>query len=481
MQTSLLIRDLFESFHDQKIIYCHWKSNQHINASFKGDTDFDILFDFSQKVQVAKIFKENGFVLFSPPYNRKYAQIDDYIAIDYEQCRIIHFHTHYRLMIGASGLKEYHYAIENKLLHSRVFSNDYNCYLIDPKYEFILLILRLSLKVGKSWKFGFNSHKEIINSTIELNWLKERVSLESLYETVKELNLPYNKKDILDIYQNGLHYESLYALSLLKNQIIDLKKASSLDLFRQRLFKWIYFQYGRIIRKTGISYVPKQRVKDKDGFSIAVLGSDGSGKSTQLINLKKLLSKKIDVETFYLGSNKGSKSNVRKILEHVRDKNLTFNIKPLQNLLTILLAFSIAGEKHLRLKKAYKLKKRGVLIIFDRFPQNQNYGYNDGPILKRMMNSKNPLFRKLGKIEQKIYSPPAELCPDIIFKLIADPEVLSKRRNMTIDEVNHKQNNIIQLIFQNKSATVTIDANDPIDDVTSNLLKEIQERWLSNN
>jgi hypothetical protein len=166
MQTSPIIYNLFKAFHDNNINYCHWKSNEHLDASFRGETDFDILFDISQKDLIKKIFIKNGYALFVPPYNRSYTQIEDYIALDFEQNKIIHIHTHYQMVIGTSGLKEYRYSIENSLLDNRIFLKEFECYSIAPAYEFVLLLLRLSLKIQKNWKYKFNQNKEILNSGI---------------------------------------------------------------------------------------------------------------------------------------------------------------------------------------------------------------------------------------------------------------------------------------------------------------------------
>ena len=289
MQTSDLIRNLFKSFHNQNIIYCHWKSNEHLEASFKGDTDFDMLFDSSQKAEVKRIFSENGFVLFNPPYNRRYNDIEDFIAIDYEQNKIIHFHTHYSLEIGTSGLKEYRYAIEDSVLATRVFSTDFECYLIDPSYELLLLIIRLSLKVSLDWKSNFQNNKEIVLANIELDWLKERVSFESLMKLIEDLGIPYHREEVLNIYNKGFEYKSLYSVSLQKNNIKDLERENFLKINFDKWSKWLYFQYGRVLRKTGISYIIKQRINQEGGFSIAVLGSDGSGKSTLLETVRYAL------------------------------------------------------------------------------------------------------------------------------------------------------------------------------------------------
>lgn len=478
MQTSDLIRNLFHSFHKQNIVYCHWKSNEHLEASFKGDTDFDILFNREQKAEIEKIFAENGFVLFTAPYNRRYNEIDDFIAIDYEQNRIIHFHTHYNLEIGTSGLKEYRYAIEDKIFDSRIYDPIYDCYLIDPRYEFLLLVLRLSLKVTESWKSNFSKNKEIGNSTVELEWLKKRVSIEQLLELIEELKIPYNKETVLSIYNEGFSYNSLHLLSLRKNKINNLHKDSLSSILTKKWTKKLYFQYGRVLRKTGLSYVVKQRVKEDGGFTIAVLGCDGSGKSTQMSELKRIFSTKMDVDSFYLGSNKGSRSNTRRVLEYIRDKNLVSKVKVLEQLLSLSLALSIGVEKQARLSKGRYLKKKGLIVLFDRFPQNENYSFNDGPLLTKTRNSSNPLFKKIGEFEKKLYSPQIDKYPDIIFKLVVDPLVISQRRNMSLEHVNIKQNSILNMTFENKAPIVEINANMNIKEVTSEILKMIQKGWL---
>lgn len=480
MRTSNLIHKLLKSFNDNKVTYCHWKSNEHLDDSFKGDTDFDILFDKEQRDKVKKIFSENGFCLFTPPYNRKYQQIEDYIAIDYEQNKIIHFHSHYQLIIGRSGIKEYRYKLEDKILNSRIFSPVYSCYLIDPTYELILLILRLSLKITKKWKTNFHENKEVIYSNIELKWLKERVSFEMLMDLVQELKLPYDKSDLLNIYHNNFQYEPLYSFSLQKTKIKGLIKKNQVQILGSIFIKWLYFQYGRIIRKLGISYIAKQRVKSNDGFSIAILGSDGSGKSTQSKELIHIISKKIDISSLYMGSNKGSRSRIRKVLESIRNKNLTFNLTFFDKLLTLLITLCIGLEKKIKLKKGKMLRHKGVFVLFDRFPQSQTYGFNDGPLLKKRINSTNFLSRSLARYEKKLYRPPLDAYPNLIFKLIADPKILSERRDMTIEQINQKQDSILNLTFENKSPIIIIDANKPIKEVTSNILKEIQHNWFDN-
>ena len=39
------ISKLLDALEENNILYCHWKSNEHLAVSMAGDTDLDVLFD----------------------------------------------------------------------------------------------------------------------------------------------------------------------------------------------------------------------------------------------------------------------------------------------------------------------------------------------------------------------------------------------------------------------------------------------------
>src|SRR5690554_7520048 len=100
-----IIKDLLSDLNSNNINYCHWKSNEHLEASVNGDTDLDVLFDENQKEQVEKILKNNNFHLFEAVWYKKYNGIVDYIGYDYKQGKTVHVHTHFRLDLGEVGIK----------------------------------------------------------------------------------------------------------------------------------------------------------------------------------------------------------------------------------------------------------------------------------------------------------------------------------------------------------------------------------------
>ena len=55
------VRRLLSRLHESGIMYCLWKSNDHVGAAVDGLTDLDILIDASQYRDLQLIFAEAGF------------------------------------------------------------------------------------------------------------------------------------------------------------------------------------------------------------------------------------------------------------------------------------------------------------------------------------------------------------------------------------------------------------------------------------
>ncbi len=120
-------------------------------------------------------------------------------------------------------------------------------------------------------------------------------------------------------------------------------------------------------------------------------------------------------------------------------------------------------------------KSKGALVICDRYPQNQVMGYNDGPLLHDFLDSKNPLFRTVAKMEASIYAQAENHPPDILFKLVTDAEVVEKRKpgETSIEKLIAKINGVKQLKFKDTCKVITVDAKKPLNEVLCIVRKEI--------
>ncbi len=185
------------------------------------------------------------------------------------------------------------------------------------------------------------------------------------------------------------------------------------------------------------------------GVTIAFLGQDGAGKSTVTDDIVKWLNWKIEARKYYLGSGDHY---------HSWKKNLRKKILKKQNVITkwfgLYLAMSdcvsVARHVCITIKKAEKYVKNGGVAIFDRFPQIEYAGINDGPkIRENYLKKVNGGFifyiiEHKANREEKYIRQAISYQPDIVFKLILSPKESIKRKPEENIEIVTRKHNIIQ-------------------------------------
>jgi thymidylate kinase len=206
--------------------------------------------------------------------------------------------------------------------------------------------------------------------------------------------------------------------------------------------------------------------------------------------------KKIDVYQVYMGCGKsGTISWQRKILKGLKKsygKNTQKSIKAPQdpfisdpkrsfksNLFRCVEAIAVARERRRKVKRIQAAKRKGMLVICDRFPQNQLTGYNDGPMLTSLLDSPNFLFRFLAKKEARVHHLAEDNPPDLVFKLIADAEVIAARKPsmVSLKALEQKIEGVRNLQFAGDCSVVTIDATKPLTHVVTSIKTALWTAW----
>ena len=224
------------------------------------------------------------------------------------------------------------------------------------------------------------------------------------------------------------------------------------------------------------------------GVLIALLGVDGAVKSTLEDVLVKWLRWKMDVMPVYLGSGDGPRSLTRKMIERAASFVRRMKSRPADAELTdagegrsvpgalarasfarrflrCLLALTIARERERRLKQACRARGRGMIVITDRFPQNQFAGYGDGPLLGELIAASG-LLGSCARLERELYERMVRIQPDLAVKLILPPEVALERKSSTAAEiVRLKAAAVEQLEFGSQTRVVSIDATQSLEEV----------------
>lgn len=180
------------------------------------------------------------------------------------------------------------------------------------------------------------------------------------------------------------------------------------------------------------------------GRIVAVLGADGSGKSTLTTDLVDTLSASHRrVARLYLGSGDGPAAWYRAPLRLLRrrlapsGKNRTSpaaepggrrgkgGLLPAARLVW---AVTLAFEKVGKTRRAERARRRGVVVICDRYPQTQFPSGNDGPLLHEWTDGRSRALRSLARWETRTYARAAAVRPDLVLKLDVPLDTALARR-----------------------------------------------------
>lgn len=483
MSTLAAIVNLLDALHKHDIRYCHWKSNEHLSASMTGDTDLDVLFDVNQKVIIENIFETLGFKKFDAIRQKQYHDIVDFLGLDLQSGKIIHIHTHYRLTMGEPYLKGYQLDLEEKILNSRIFDQEYGIYCTNPSYELILLYLREALKIRHRDVLLIHIKNKIRyseNVLREYEWLRKRSSETEIQRILK--NIFTDSSQIYEFIKGDFNRIQLNKLApLIKRKFVEKRLYSSSEALMLRWYREATVIISRKLKRISSTPLLAKRINPRGGLVVAVIGADGSGKSTVTTDLLKTFEIKLDVCKIYFGRGDGNISVERKLLSSFKNKDKK-KYEPsekakknsfIKTLFKCLEAILVANEKRVNLKKMKSAREKGMIVICDRYPQNQIMGYNDGPLLHRLITSRNLILRFLANVESKVYQSAEANPPDLLIKLIADAEVVEKRKpgETSIDKLKLKIEGIKSLRFN--CNVITIDASQPLVNVLSLVKKEI--------
>jgi thymidylate kinase len=142
---------------------------------------------------------------------------------------------------------------------------------------------------------------------------------------------------------------------------------------------------------------------------------------------------------------------------------------PLYGLLLMVWAAVVAREKRSKLLAARRGASRGLVVITDRYPQNEISQFNDGPLLWRIGWA--PAW--LRRWETRTYALAQRLPPDLVIKLIVTPETAGRREpDMDPAVIRERITTIPQLTFS-APRVVSIDAEQPLADVIAAVKREI--------
>lgn len=216
---------------------------------------------------------------------------------------------------------------------------------------------------------------------------------------------------------------------------------------------------------------------------IAIVGCDGSGKSTLTASLVNELAARMPTEHIYLGQSSGRIGEwisqlpvigapfgryLRSKAAHVHEKPST----PPGNI-TALVIYLLSCWRAYKFRKMLCKSQQGFLLITDRYPQAEISGfYYDGPgIGVERATGKISMF--LAQRERRLYQQMAQYRPELIIRLGIDIETaISRKPDHDYAELQDKIG-VMSKIGYNGTKILEIDSRAPYSEVLEQAQKAV--------
>lgn len=171
---------------------------------------------------------------------------------------------------------------------------------------------------------------------------------------------------------------------------------------------------------------------------IAVIGCDGSGKSTLSVDLLHWVRQNYGrAETHYLGLRSGQMGNRIKAWPLIGPSVERFFSKragqartkgdKIPGLGTALVIYAFSLIRKRRFRKVLDMRREGFIVVTDRYPQVEVPGFYDGPGLSAA-RPEGWLVSALAAKERATYDWMASFVPDLVIRLNVDVETAFARK-----------------------------------------------------
>ena len=478
-----LVNCLLETFNNERINYCHWKSNIDLAQATSGEMDLDFIIDRESFQPVISILSRLGFKPAMVRWGANSPGISHFYGYDPAADRFAHVHLFSRVLTGESFMKSHLLPFESMLLENTRFDGQMK--VTSKSAELVLFTIRTFIKYGSLLDLAY-LYKKSEKIKTELNWIKDGADLDTSlcllhkYCPVIDENLFIQCINTLE--NNDSLLQRIKLAQKVRSRIRNYSKHTFLEWFSS-LMKLAFTQVQRRIGSR-----KKNKVLQAGGVIIAIVGSDGTGKSTVVSEIGRWLGKDFLVRKIHAGKPSTSWETapvnmVFHLLRRLRPKSQsavedqsssengksTFKGRELASLLYAFRAVTLAWDRRNLLLKSWRSAARGEIVISDRYPSNI-IGAMDSPRLNEI-NENNGLlasvYNRAAKLEKQLYTqiPP----PDIVVRLHVSVEIAKERNRLRIkseeetDEyIEYRHNHFSEWHRTDSGRVFDVDAAQPL-------------------
>jgi thymidylate kinase len=479
--------EIFNEFHRQHISYCYWKSSRRIHDVLAGAGDVDLLVARADQHRVLVILAERDFKLFPSVGDRDHPATMSFLGYDERSGQLIHIHLHFQLVVGERLIKNYRIPWEDVLLTRAILHPTLPIRILEPTTEAVLLVVRACLELRRLDLMTLSVWQATTRKfTLDRAKLAARLDRTAVRGLAAELM----SMDLAELVGDALYSEQpletwVKLRRRLQKHFAVYRSYNAVEVRVRSVWRALLWIAGSLNKRVVHASRPWSRRAPGGGCMVAMIGVDGSGKSTSVATMRAWLGAKVDVVPIYFGTGDGRPSLVLwplklamplircvlkskpKVASHGKQSGPAPG--PLYSLLLTVWAVAVALDKRKKLVAARRGTNRGLVVLTDRYPQSQILGFNDGPLLSRL--TKVPHW--LRRFEGASYDLARRLPPDLVIKLVVTPETAARREPAMDPAVIRQRVAALQRLEFPGARVVCVDAEQPLAEVVGAVKREI--------
>ncbi|HET9385257.1 MAG TPA: hypothetical protein VFO67_08930 [Gemmatimonadales bacterium] len=472
-----LVTQLGQALRDAGVVYCQWKGHLRRQRWASGEGDIDLLIDPSSAPAFTAVLGRLGFHATLPAADERIPGVESFFGYDPRLARLLHVHAHYRLVVGRAWASTYRLPLERALLATAVERSPFP--IPQPVFEFVVLVLRSILGRSLRQDLGRTAPRWLDGVHDQVRHFAAQVDLKAVHELLQR-DLPCIEPALFDACLNALRPGfSPWRRALLRRRVV----------WRLRPFAQgpaLSDTIMRIARQLGRRRSPQGKRLARGGTTIALLGADGSGKSTCTTQLYRWLSPTFDTLTAHMGRPPrslftlvvGGLLRLRTALwtltsrreeterDRSRDPDGDPNVFP--GYLALLRHVCTARDRYLLYLRIRRFATAGGVALAERYPIEQNYALA-GPCVRNFVElAPNRRFATLLRAAEEWYYRQM-LPPDHMIVLRVDPELAVRRKTTEPSDYVRRRARIVWDVDWRGTSAQVVDAGRPLGDVLADL------------
>ncbi len=453
-----LLERLGQALETAGVVYCQWKGHWKRTRWETGAGDIDLLVDPAWADRLEIELGRLGFKPVVAPLEAQLPGTESWIGYDADRLTLAHVHLHRRLIVGGYWTTVYRLAMERAVLDTAIPRLPFP--VPAPELEYIMFVLRTVQRYSPRDLLARRQPRWLADAQPELAYLLAQVDRHLVVARLAEL-LPTVDAAFFDactrsLGPNASRWSRLWLRRGLQRRLQPHASHPPLGLLVRRI--------GR-----GLRVVPRARGLHpaRGGRVLALLGGDGSGKSTCTAELSRWLGAQFGVMAAHLGRPPRSRTTL--VVGALLKVRRAFGSDG-TSYLDLLRHVCTARDRYRLFIKARRFAEAGGVALCERYPVPQNrllVGPEIPRLLERKGGTPSALARRLLRTEAWYYRHITP--PDVIFVLRVEPEIAVRRKTDEPADYVRARSRIIWETDWSGTGAHVVDAGRPLPEVLADL------------